>query len=113
MKIEFSSQRTEMLSFLTTNMAVVTSRANQQYSARLSTLWWLFASCTAWARREAVCCLFSSQRKSIYIYTNWVSYSNRFQRTRDVFKAPWPYVHRIDGDTPNARLGGGGEGGWW
>ena len=31
MKIEFSSQRTEMLLFLTTNMAAVTSRANQQY----------------------------------------------------------------------------------
>ena len=31
MKIEFSSQRTEMLLFLTTNMATVTSRASQQY----------------------------------------------------------------------------------
>ena len=31
MKIEFSSQRREMLLFLTTNMAAVTSRANQQY----------------------------------------------------------------------------------
>ena len=30
-KIEFSSQRREMLLFLTTNMAAVTSRANQQY----------------------------------------------------------------------------------
>ena len=30
MKIEFSSQRREMLLFLTTNMAAVTSRANQQ-----------------------------------------------------------------------------------
>ena len=29
-KIEFSSQRREMLLFLTTNMAAVTSRANQQ-----------------------------------------------------------------------------------
>ena len=29
MKIEFSSQRREMLLFLTTNMAAVTSRANQ------------------------------------------------------------------------------------
>ena len=33
MKIEFSSQRREMLLFLTTNMAAVTSRANQQYLA--------------------------------------------------------------------------------
>ena len=32
MKIEFSSQRREMLLFLTTNMSAVTSRANQQYS---------------------------------------------------------------------------------
>ena len=31
MKIEFSSQRREILLFLTTNMAAVTSRANQQY----------------------------------------------------------------------------------
>ena len=31
MKIEFSSQRREVLLFLTTNMAAVTSRANQQY----------------------------------------------------------------------------------
>ena len=31
MKIEFSSQRREMLLFLTTNIAAVTSRANQQY----------------------------------------------------------------------------------
>ena len=31
MKIEFSSLRREMLLFLTTNMAVVTSQANQQY----------------------------------------------------------------------------------
>ena len=31
MKIEFSSQRREMLLFLTTNMAAVTSHANQQY----------------------------------------------------------------------------------
>ena len=31
MKIKFSSQRREMLLFLTTNMAAVTSRANQQY----------------------------------------------------------------------------------
>ena len=30
MKIEFSFQRREMLLFLTTNMAAVTSRANQQ-----------------------------------------------------------------------------------
>ena len=30
MKIEFSSQRREMLLFLTTNMAAMTSRANQQ-----------------------------------------------------------------------------------
>ena len=30
MKIEFSSQRREMLLFLTTNMAAVTSRANKQ-----------------------------------------------------------------------------------
>ena len=32
MKIEFSSQRREMLLFLTTNMAAVTSRANQQFA---------------------------------------------------------------------------------
>ena len=31
MKLEFSSQRKEMFLFLTTNMAAVTSRANQQY----------------------------------------------------------------------------------
>ena len=31
MKIEFSSQRREMLLFLTTNMAAVTSPADQQY----------------------------------------------------------------------------------
>ena len=30
MKIEFSSQRREMLLFLTINMAAMTSRANQQ-----------------------------------------------------------------------------------
>ena len=35
MKIEFSSQRREMLLFLTTNMAAVTSRANQQYGMRV------------------------------------------------------------------------------
>ena len=32
MKIELSSQRREMLLFLTTNMAAMTSRANQQYA---------------------------------------------------------------------------------
>ena len=37
MKIVFSSQRREMLLFLTTNMAPVTSSANQQYSERRST----------------------------------------------------------------------------
>ena len=26
-----------------------------------------------------------------------------------MFKSPWTYVHRIDGETPKARLGGGGE----
>ena len=31
MKIEFSSQRRETVLFLTTNMAAVTSRANQQF----------------------------------------------------------------------------------
>ena len=31
MKMELTSQRREMLLFLTTNMAVVTSRANQEY----------------------------------------------------------------------------------
>ena len=31
MKIEFNSQRREMLLFLTINMAAVTSRANQQW----------------------------------------------------------------------------------
>ena len=31
MKIEFGSQRREMLLFFTTNMAAVTSRVNQQY----------------------------------------------------------------------------------
>ena len=31
MKIEFSSQRREILLFLTTNMAAVTSHANQQW----------------------------------------------------------------------------------
>ena len=36
MKIEFSSQRREMLLFLTTNMAAVTSRANQQYMTLLT-----------------------------------------------------------------------------
>ena len=35
MKIEFSSQRREMLLFLTTSMAAVTSRANQQYCRNL------------------------------------------------------------------------------
>ena len=35
MKIEFSSQRREMLLLLTTNMAAVTSRANQQLVLRL------------------------------------------------------------------------------
>ena len=33
MKIEFSSQRREMLFFVTANIAAVTSRANQQYKA--------------------------------------------------------------------------------
>ena len=32
LKIEFSSQRREMLLSLITNMAALTSRANQQYS---------------------------------------------------------------------------------
>ena len=31
MKMELTSQRREMLLFLTTNMAVVTSRVNQEY----------------------------------------------------------------------------------
>ena len=35
MKIAFSSQRREMLLSLTTNMAAVTSRGNQQYSSHL------------------------------------------------------------------------------
>ena len=38
MKIEFSSQRREMLLFLTTNMAAVTSRANQQLEEPIVTL---------------------------------------------------------------------------
>ena len=37
MKIVFGSQRREMLLFLTTNMAAVTSSVNQQYSERHST----------------------------------------------------------------------------
>ena len=37
MKIEFSSQRREMLLFLTTNMAAVTSRANQQSNFKIMT----------------------------------------------------------------------------
>ena len=37
MKIVFSSQGREMLLFLTTNMAAVTSRANQQLSENLTT----------------------------------------------------------------------------
>ena len=36
MKIEFCSQRREMLLFLTANMAAVTSQANQQYPNRAS-----------------------------------------------------------------------------
>ena len=36
MKIEFSSQMREMLWFLTTNMATVTSRADQQYATCIS-----------------------------------------------------------------------------
>ena len=50
MKIEFSSQRREMLLFLTTNMAAVTSRANQQlsllhyYSFKLFLQFWLAKS---------------------------------------------------------------------
>ena len=38
MKIRFSSQKRELLLFLTTNMAAVTSRANQQYCECLSDL---------------------------------------------------------------------------
>ena len=34
MKIEFSSERSEMLLFLTTSMAAVTSRANQLYKIK-------------------------------------------------------------------------------
>ena len=49
MKIEFSSQRREMLLFLTTNMAAVMSRANQQlslhyYSFKLFPQFWLAKS---------------------------------------------------------------------
>ena len=40
MKIEFSSQRREMLLFLITNMAAVTSRANQQLTHWLID-WWM------------------------------------------------------------------------
>ena len=36
MKIEFSSQRREMLLFLITNMAAVTSRGNQQFLVKYS-----------------------------------------------------------------------------
>ena len=39
MKIEFSSQRREMPLFLTTNMAAVTSRANEQYILYTSEVW--------------------------------------------------------------------------
>ena len=38
MKIEVSSQKREMLLFLTTNMAAVTSRANQQLEEPIVTL---------------------------------------------------------------------------
>ena len=38
MKIEFSFQRREMLLFLTTNMAAVTSRANQQLRREMTAL---------------------------------------------------------------------------
>ena len=41
MKIEFSSQRREMLLFFTTNMADVTSCANQQYSSHLFEVHWV------------------------------------------------------------------------
>ena len=37
MKIEFSSQRREILLFLTTNMAAVTSLANQLFAIRIVT----------------------------------------------------------------------------
>ena len=43
MKMEFSSEMREMLLFLTTNMATVTSRANQQYATFISPIKHLIA----------------------------------------------------------------------
>ena len=42
MKMEFTSQRIEMRLFLTTTMAAMTSRANQQYPAALRVIVWPF-----------------------------------------------------------------------
>ena len=53
MKMEFISQRREMLLFLTTNIATVTSRANRQYDMYLvirqvvdKQRYWFFESCS-------------------------------------------------------------------
>ena len=61
MKIEFSSQRRKMLLFLITNMAAVTSRTNQQNSARLSTFLWRLEEGLDRRGRN------SNRKKSIYI----------------------------------------------
>ena len=63
MKIEFSSQRRETVLFLTTNMAAVTSRANQQYSPKnLYTAFCLFICFTltpglfpSWINKNNLC----------------------------------------------------------
>ena len=53
MKVVFSSQRRETLLFLITDMAVVTSSANQQYFSNLNFILLLHSS----AKREKVCSL--------------------------------------------------------
>ena len=67
MKIEFSSQRREMLLFLTTNMAAVTSRANQQLFQKVFLVFSMYFCKT--------------KQKKPFIYFYWVVQLVQFPNT--------------------------------
>ena len=74
MKIEFSSQRREMLLFLTTDMAAVTSRANQQFLK-------IFQKGAQFCQNSLKCRLWNSFRSA----TGRRSNCGHFQQCSEVF----------------------------
>ena len=76
MKIAFSSQRREMLLFLTANMAAVTSRGNQQYSSHL-----FIQKRIVWQFTE-------------FTFAGW-SLKKMIEDLNDVVGSKWALLHKV------------------